>query len=198
MAVSLSKKPFIREYTPEHMRDEEETLPPKPKEHTPEHIVLDSDMQILTKTSNIEAHNDFMAIEIEDENSDLTVTNTNQLCDMITDTTDQIETLYNKLEKLAIEAKRRAKNEEDGCLDYIDWFYDSVGTNIAKARRKYKLFRFIHNIPENLAYFWEASTPGRVLRIVLILTVGIFAILCLEKGLLWLLNLLNNILNDMT
>lgn len=42
MAVSLTKKPLVREYTPEHIRSEEETLPPKqPHGYTPEHIVVE-------------------------------------------------------------------------------------------------------------------------------------------------------------
>ena len=196
MAISLSKKPIIREYTPEHIRDEEETLPRKLKECTPEHIALEPERQILTKSSDIIVHNDSMPIEIEDADSDLTVIDMNQLCNMIEDTTNEITALNEKLEKLAIEAKLRAKNNKDAGLDYIDWFYDSVGTDIANACRKHKLFRFIRNIPENLAYFWKESIPGRVLRIILILTVGIFVLLCFKHGLLWLLDYLNTILDN--
>lgn len=133
MAVSLTKKSLVREYTPEHIRSEEETLPPKqPNGYAPEHIVVEPAPQPLTKPESI---------QVEVVNSDLTVVDRGELCQMMQRTTDEILILYSKVEKITTEAERRAKIDKyynENRFGNVGYFHAKVGKIISKAHRRYK------------------------------------------------------------
>lgn len=146
MAVSLTKKSTMREYMPDHIRSEEETLPPKLMKYTPEHIAVEPAPQPLTKNYSTEDPDCPGSINVEVIDSDLTVYNKDQLCCMMEYTTNQICVLYEKIENLTAEAEHRAKYDDfwnENHFGNVYFFHEKVGKRIAKANRRYRRRHFL-------------------------------------------------------
>lgn len=134
MSVCLTKRDITttttpaREYTPEHLLAEEDTISPTPQVYTPEHLVVEQPIAVESD-------------KIEVITEDLTMLDADTLYKQIEGITRKMSVLFRKAEKLYAEADRRDKEDDNWRPGHEPMFYifnEDVAKDMNKLRKKFK------------------------------------------------------------